>query len=688
MIQFCDIYFIGGIMYASNERVKGLTISGKMKIFGILIFIVVLSAGMFKYTIATNADKNFDIYSKKAVDGKFLVLEIGKELNFISRCTRDIMLGNSYESNLDKIEKSRAVLIKAFDDLRLTIKGTPNEDKKLAELDESMQKTLAFVDDGYTKMKSLEKIERTPAVLASMYQAYKKDATPLANASRDAFEKIIVSKENGLKMRTEQYHNEMSSLINFIFIESVVVLMLIMGYLIFLTRNITLSVEKFKMGLISFFDFLDKKTQIIEPILIQSKDEFGQMALLLNSNVQKIQNTLQEEQKLIDEASVVIGRVKHGWYSQTIETATSSQTLNVLKEGINEMINATKAHFVTINKTLEAYSNYDYTKKLEVKGIEKGGVFDLLITDINKVQEAINCMLQESKNNGVMLDESATTLLKNVNQLDKSSNETAARLEETAAALEQVTGNIKSSTEKISQMSSIANSVTVSANNGEKLASKTVTSMEEINQRVTSINDAINVIDQIAFQTNILSLNAAVEAATAGEAGKGFAVVAAEVRNLASRSAEAAKEIKSLVEDANIKANAGKSISTEMIEGYVHLNNDIKKTIDLISDITLSAQEQKIGVEQINDAINNLDKQTQENAAIARIANDISQKTSDIAKNILKNTSTKKFEENQLIKVSQDYAEEKKEKTVKKEENEYSQHKSLNSHQDNEWETF
>ena len=688
MIQFCDNIKIGRRMIDANEEVKGLSISAKMKIFGILVFAVVLGAGIFKYSIATSADKNFDIYSKKAVDGKFLVLEIGKELNYISRCTRDIMLGNSYSSNLEKIEKSRALIVKFFDDLRVTIKGTPNEDKKMAELEDSMKKTLAFVDDGYQKMKSLEKVERTPEVLASMYQAYKKDATPLADSSRDAFEKIIVSKENGLKVRTEQYHDEMNSLINFIFIESILVMLLIMGYLILLTRNITLSLDQFKRGLISFFDFLDKKTQTIEPIVIKSKDEFGQMAHLLNSNVQKIQTVLQEEQKLIDEASVVIGRVKHGWYSQHIQMQTSNQTLSVLKEGINEMISATKGHFVGINKILEEYSNYKYTTKLEVQGIEKGGVFEVLISEINKVRDAINSMLQQSKHNGLVLDNSATTLLDNVNTLDKSSNETAARLEETAAALEEVTGNIKSSTEKISQMAGIANSVTQSANNGEKLASKTAASMDEINQKVTAISDAINVIDQIAFQTNILSLNAAVEAATAGEAGKGFAVVAAEVRNLASRSAEAAKEIKALVEDANLKANEGKNISSEMINGYVQLNNDIKKTIDLIEDITTSAHEQKIGVEQINDAINNLDKQTQENAAVARAANTIAQKTSEIAKDILKNTNEKKFEDNstdfnnELVK-KEPVKSQKEEQKIQK----MAQPKA-ESQSNDEWETF
>ena len=104
------------------------------------------------------------------------------------------------------------------------------------------------------------------------------------------------------------------------------------------------------------------------------------------------------------------------------------------------------------------------------------------------------------------------------------------------------------------------------------------------------INDSISVIDQIAFQTNILSLNAAVEAATAGEAGKGFAVVAAEVRNLASRSAEAAKEIKAIVENATSKANQGKDIANNMIDGYKQLNQNISQTINLISDIEMSSK--------------------------------------------------------------------------------------------------
>jgi len=167
--------------------------------------------------------------------------------------------------------------------------------------------------------------------------------------------------------------------------------------------------------------------------------------------------------------------------------------------------------------------------------------------------------------------------------------------------------------------------------------------MDAINEQVTAINDSITVIDQIAFQTNILSLNAAVEAATAGEAGKGFAVVAQEVRNLASRSAEAAKEIKDLVENATIKANEGKNIADKMIGGYNALNNNISKTLELINNVSTASKEQQVGIEQINDAINTLDKQTQQNASVATNAQEIARTTSSIAKKIVKAADDKTF---------------------------------------------
>ena len=253
-------------------------------------------------------------------------------------------------------------------------------------------------------------------------------------------------------------------------------------------------------------------------------------------------------------------------------------------------------------------------------------------------------MLVENKSNGLTLEDSSKILLTNVDKLNASSNTAVASLEETAAALEEITSNIRNNTQSIFKMSTLAQDVTKSVKDGEVLATETVNAMQEINNQVQDINDAIAVIDQIAFQTNILSLNAAVEAATAGEAGRGFAVVAGEVRNLASRSAQAAKEIKAIVETATKKANEGKQIASNMIDGYKDLNENIQQTIKLIQEIKITSNEQRSGIEQINKAINSLDMQTQQNAQVASQSYEVSVKIDRIAKLIVSNADEKEFE--------------------------------------------
>ena len=424
----------------------------------------------------------------------------------------------------------------------------------------------------------------------------------------------------------------------------VLLIILISGFtsIYIMNKVIVKPLSKFENGLLSFFKYVNKEQEDIKPLEISSNDEIGTMSKLINKNIEKSKTIIEQDNILINDVKSVVNHVGKGFLDKRIESSTNNEAFEELKSLLNNMLDNIQVlvgnNINALSKVLEQYANRNFVEKIDPANSGKIG------NDIINMNRMITKILQSNQEDGISLQNRSNELTTNVQILNENATSQAASLEETAASIEEITGNIRQTSEKAQEMLKISNATEESSRLGKELANKTVSSMDDINETVIAINESISVIDQIAFQTNILSLNAAVEAATAGEAGKGFAVVAQEVRNLASRSAEAAKEIKDLVESATIKANEGKKISSSMIEGFNTLEEKIASTSHLIDDVTNAAREQSTGIIQINDAINQLDKFTQENASIADKTNNIAKETNQIADDIVSNVNENNFD--------------------------------------------
>ncbi|MGA1931330.1 methyl-accepting chemotaxis protein [Arcobacter sp. YIC-464] len=451
--------------------------------------------------------------------------------------------------------------------------------------------------------------------------------------------------ENEVLKMHEKANDEINSIIIESIIISIIISIIVALAFIFISNKLIIApLNRFQEGLLDFFSFLNKEKSDTKELEIEANDEIGSMSKIVNDNIIKTKKLIDEDHILINDVKQIVKAVSEGYLDKNVNATTSNQALNELKELLNDMLsNLQQLIGVNINNLssiLDAYANRDFTKTLDEKNSGKIG------KEINNLNSMITQILNDNYKDGTILNSNAQELASNVSTLSSNATSQAASLEQTAASIEEITGNIKQTSQKAQTMLDISSQTKDASSKGKELASNTAKAMDDINENVTAITDAITMIDQIAFQTNILSLNAAVEAATAGEAGKGFAVVAQEVRNLAARSAEAAKEIKDLVESASENANKGKNISTNMIDGFTDLEDKVLQTNQLIDDVTNAAREQTIGMSQISDAINQLDQFTQQNAQIAEKANQVALKTDEIAKHVVENVEKNNFNKN------------------------------------------
>ncbi len=326
---------------------------------------------------------------------------------------------------------------------------------------------------------------------------------------------------------------------------------------------------------------------------------------------------LTEQKDAQEQVENLISDAIEGKLDNRIETAEYEGFMKVLGDNINNLMDAIVEPTSDAIGVAQALANGDLSQTMDGN---YSGEFLALANAMNGSIKNLSNMVNEIRNASNNVFDSAREIAEGNNELSHRTESQASSLEETASAMEELTSTVQQNAENSTEASKLSASVMVKANNGGDVVKKAISAMSDINKSSKKIADIISVIDEIAFQTNLLALNAAVEAARAGEQGRGFAVVAAEVRNLAQRSAGAAKEIKGLINDSVEAVGQGTKLVDETGQTFTELVSAITDVSSMIADIDNAGKEQSAGISEVSAAVSQMDEMTQQNAALVEEA--------------------------------------------------------------------
>jgi len=335
------------------------------------------------------------------------------------------------------------------------------------------------------------------------------------------------------------------------------------------------------------------------------------------------------DREIRDSADKAIGKLKVGYRKTVLDEALRASVtivitsvvvvLVLLALGLALIVRAIARPAAKILEgfTLLAQGEGDLTARIEVKTNDELG---RMVAAFNMTMEKLHALISQVRDMAGSISVGAKQIASGNADLSQRTEEQASSLEETASSMEELTSTVKQNAENARQANQLAAGASDVAVRGGEVVSQVVQTMSSINDSSKKIVEIIGVIDGIAFQTNILALNAAVEAARAGEQGRGFAVVATEVRNLAQRSAAAAKEIKELIGSSVQKVDNGTRLVDQAGKTMEEVVSAVKRVSDIISEIAAASHEQSSGIEQVNQAVTQMDEVTQQNAAVVEEA--------------------------------------------------------------------